>query len=424
MSNSLLLFHNQGHGRPIGKPEGWIPVTPPSGWDWVLPFTIQQNGRSFRPDPSFDLRTYAGISVTKTYYVDSVNGLDSNDGLSWGNAKKTLANVYSQGDYDRIYIAENSYFYKTERPTLWARNVEIIGVGPNIKITSCVDNQMTGGWSNVTGSVWVRNIGEYVGMVKDYSNIDSYGYPTILKEKSSVAQVAAVANSYYTDWPNTDLYVRTFDNREPDGDIHGYDTRALNQISDNRTVYFENVYFETAITVANLTAAGGMKAYLKDCTVNYATMLGASEVIFWNCLINCVGNSGIDGINADIRNAILNKHIEYNCTVFKGGIGSTDQLSTAHNGSYVVRIMGDYRDTGGQIFAEASNSKSWNLGVIAQNSAINVMFYVQSSNGRIWLDSCTVINSGTDIQADSSSIAYVRNFLPTAYTKLGTVLPY
>src|SRR5688500_5964140 len=105
----------------------WRKVTPPSGWSWTLPFTIQKRGRKFRPDASFNIQTRAGITVAKPYYVKT-DGSDAADGLSWSTAKKSLSTVLGLADVDRIHIAKGYYY----RNISWSgvtpgRSVEVIG---------------------------------------------------------------------------------------------------------------------------------------------------------------------------------------------------------------------------------------------------------------------------------------------------------
>jgi len=382
---------------------GWRNIPAPAGWTWELPFSIQDDGSSFRVDPAFDLQTHAAISVTKTYYVDQSTGDDGNTGADWDNALATLSAAQGKVDVDRIYV-RNSYFYRNQRVNWPARSMEIIGVGDNVTITSDGSNQI-GAWSPAD-SHYEATVVQYAGSVYDDANLDAFGDPTPLVAKASVAEVDAAAGSYYLNWGTKTIYVRTFDDRAPDSDLKFFDSIALYGVLDNVTVYVENVTIRHHLQLTNASATGGLKIYLKDCTLGYVTVKGATECIMQNCTVR--NNQLGDGTNYDDLNGIVTKAAEIDVISFNHGIDTTNQASTGHDGSLVVCINGLYHDVSGQCVADASaTTERWMLGSELYNSASGVGFYTQ---GKAWLDRVhSHDNANYDLQNSVGSTIYIRN---------------
>ena len=118
-------------------------LTIPVGMNIPLPFTIETDGTEYRLSEDFNIQERADITVVKTYYVDSVSGSNSNDGLTELTPLQTLTEANNKGDADRIYLKRNSYFYKNQRPTQISREVEVIAYGSGDKpvISSDTSNQ-------------------------------------------------------------------------------------------------------------------------------------------------------------------------------------------------------------------------------------------------------------------------------------------
>ena len=115
----------------------------PTGMNIPLPFTIETNGTSYRLSEDFDIKTRANITVNRTYYVDSVSGSNSNDGLTESTPLQTILAANSKGDADRIYLKRGSFFHKNQRTRQVTRPVEVIAYGTGNKpvISSSTSNQ-------------------------------------------------------------------------------------------------------------------------------------------------------------------------------------------------------------------------------------------------------------------------------------------
>lgn len=405
---------------------GFSAVSVPSGFLVTPPFTIQQSSTTYRVDPDFDLETYANISVTKTYYVDSVNGSDSNTGLSWAQAFKTLSKIQSQGDADLVYIAENSYFQKNQRSTQYTRNIKFIGLGTGAtrpRITADINNQ-TGAFSVHSGNCYKANITEYCGYAYDNSNINAFGNETALTAAASIAACIATPNTFFTDWPNTDVYVNLFDGRVPDANLILGDSLSMAVTADNRRQYFENIIFN-GIQLYNSTSTGGLKVYMKNCTFG-ATVFGVSEFIMQDCV--CYSRGGGDTVNYDLRNTIETVAYEINCNIMTQDLGTSNiQASTAHNGCTIVRIGGSYHNTGGQNVADVTGGvgQTWMLGCELYESVTGVGVYFSILTA--WLDGVYIHDNSIGIEAPSGTTVYyknLRNLTTTPTTGGGTFTPY
>jgi len=406
---------------------GFSAVSVPSGFLVTPPFEIQQSGTSYRVDPDFDLETYANIAVTKTYYVNSVTGSDSNTGLSWAQAFKTLSKIQSQGDADLVYIAENSYFQKNQRSTQYTRNIKFIGLGSGAtrpRITADVNNQ-TGAFSVHSGNCYVANIGEFVGYAYDNSNVNAFGNATSLTAAASIAACVATPNTFFTDWPNTDVYVNLFNGRAPDGSLILGDGTCMSVTADNRKQYFENIIFGSTVIYQNSTSTGNLKGYFKNCLIK-GTIVGVTEYIMQNC--DSFSRLGEDCMNYDIRNTVPTIAYELNCDLNTQALGTSNtQASTTHNGCTIVRVGGKYHDTAGQNVADVTGGvgQTWMLGCELYQSTSGVGCYF--SLLQAWLDGIYIHDVTTGIDTASGTTVYyknLRNLATTPTTGAGTFTPY
>lgn len=410
-----------GGKRSLLLNDPWRVVEQPAAAFSWLPFVIEQKGGIFRPK-RFDLQSYAGISVAKTYYVDRESGNDGNTGADWGNALATLNAAWGKADVDRVYVRDSVFYYSEvkDEPT---RNVETIGVG-TVMITSD-QGDTAGAWSLVDSHYeTVMGTNTYVGSVRDYSWPDAYGLPRPLTERASIAEVDANAGSFYFVYtpPNSNIYIRTYDDREPDDDLFYPAAGPFSRTADSQTLYFENLEFRPGMTIRNNSAAGGMKAYLKNCQFETMTIAGADVI-----LQDCLGQKGEyrsgDMVNIDVRNGVLSHVVEIDCIMrYNDAGGTSDQSSTGHNGCIIVRIGGEYYQISGQVVADVGGCYSWLLGCVLRDSVREeVGFY---TSGDAWLDRCEISGCDTyDLENAGAGRLYYRNLI-SAGNFSGDCQPY
>jgi hypothetical protein len=385
---------------PVLEPP-WQTVSPPSGWTWDLPFTIQRKGRLFRPHPAWSLRALAASG--KAYYV-SPSGSDSNDGLSWDRAYRSIWKASTQADAVVVYIQAGYYGYAHGFRGAANNASTFIGVGGQVIANNDLE---LSGWS-ANGSAYQVSTAHGVDCVLDWLNLDSNGYPTLYSEKTSLAEVQASPGSWWKDGAGNTLYVRCVDSRPPDANLRAYrNTAVMNVGADDRSLYFENITFEVSakssrhVRLYAATSAGGFRACFKNCvfrhcfsTYHMVQIHGVAEVIYQNC---SAYHSLMDGFNYDVLNTIVPKAIEIRCRACHCGNagGSTYNASTVHNGVNIVRLMGDYARCYGPSVADAGNCRSWNLGCVAHDSlspsgSSSTSFYLSAPAGSLmWLDRCT-----------------------------------
>lgn len=382
---------------------GWTNVPAPDGWPWTnMPVTVQQNGSRFRIDPSFDLRTHAGIVVNRAYYVDSVSGSDNNTGLNWAQSFKTFHNAFVQPDVDQINLATNSYFYKNQGVYgAWvSRNLEIIGHGPNVRITSNFANILTN-WTNACNHWETSLSAEYVQKIFDATNPDAWGYPGELTRVNSIAECDFLTNSFFRNYPIA-IYVHPWDGRRPDSALGFYEAQALGPVRDGVTTYLRNVTVDLWTTPENTTTNGGNKFYSENCNFSGFYTLGVDELIG-------IGNTyRRHELNYKQGNGRITRAIEVDCLSLRNIGDATTQSSTAHDGAYVLTVNGIYHGSSGQCIADASGSYRWALGTVVGNSSLSgVSFYTE---WRMWLDGCASIQNPVNIENTLGAKTYIRNF--------------
>lgn len=386
---------------------GWSDVAAPDSAFAYVPFTIQQSGATFRPDPTFNIRTRAAISVTKTYYLNTVTGLDANNGTTTSTPKKTWNNIITTGDYDRIIIQDGSMLIRSESSAQPTRSLEVIGEGTVLFTSSRANN--LGAWSLTAAqtNTYQSTVagGEFIARVFDEGHLDAHGKPTPYTSKTSIAQVEAAAGSYF--WSAGTLYVHTLDNDSPAAhtDLRYYDSSAAFWAKDNLTFYIENIQFRGGATFRNASAAGtATKVYLKGCTGHSLTVAGISEFIAQNCSFFTASG---DAANYDALNSVVTKAIEIDCECFDAGAVSTDQASTSHNACPIARIMGKYHHNAGQNVAEGTATvKAWLLGSELYNSTSGVGYHTP---GESYLDSVYIHDNATDLQTTVGGTIHKRN---------------
>lgn len=402
-----------GDGAGLTNLASWTDISEPEGWAWPLPFTVQQNGTNFRPSPAFDLQYHSAIGVTNTYYVAG-GGSDAAAGTSWATALATLGAAFAKANVDQVY-ASNVYSYRNQAAGVPARNVQVIGFGTNVFMTSDQANRAQT-WVQY-GTMWSNRFqGEFVSTVYDDLLTNIFGLSLLYTNQSTVLAVSNNPGSYF--WSGGSLYLRTKNDRTPvsDAGLRYYDSAAFGATLDNRKFYFENVNFRGGVVLNGNSSAGGFKAYFKGGSMMVLTAAGLAEVILQN--VN-VWNYLSDGANYDVLNGIPTKAIEINCDMgFIHGTAGNLQASTAHNGSTMVSIGGKYHDVPGQCIADAGvTTTRWALGVEVYNSRSGIGFYTE---GRMWLDHCwSHGNASFDVQNIAGAITYERNLVSGGLFDIG-----
>jgi len=219
-------------------------------------------------EESWDIRTHANITVTKEYFVDTVNGLDTNAGTRIAPFK-TWNKAAGLADVDRIVLLDGSYCTRTKSTTAPARSVEVIGEG-TVYLTSDHRDICTN-WASEGDSTYstVLTGGNFVQRVVDEGVVDANGNPTRYAAAVSAAACQSTAGSFY--WTSGTLYVHPADNRALSGNPVDDDLWLLDSLTraiqvDSKSFYFDNLQIRGGFRIRNNSSTGGLKSYFKSCT--------------------------------------------------------------------------------------------------------------------------------------------------------------
>ena len=392
----------------------------PSGMNIAMPFTIETSGSLYKISDDFDIKERANIAVSKTYFVDSVLGDDSNNGTSEATPFKTLTRVESNADADRIYVKRGSYFHKNERPISITRSVEVIAYGEGDKPVISADTSNQFGTFSQTDNYYSATAVDYVGRLIDTSVLDSDGQPRPYTMAASISDVNSTQGSFF--WVGNVIYVRTFDDRTPDSALIYLDNLAYRTRLDNTTQYFENIEFFSSVQLQNNTGAGGSKSYFLNCNLTYGghQVLGQDEAIFQNCKI--ISLSG-DAMNIDDRNSLVSNVYEISSFFSNYKNGQTNsQGSTLHAGSNALSINSTYTKTAGQCIGDTGTGQRYILGCSLGDSSTGVSLATQNN--------CFIEGSFLNkdlISIDISStgtVKYKNNAMDGGVNNLGTYTAY
>jgi hypothetical protein len=180
--------------------------------------------------------SYHGVLAVpgRAYYVDSVNGNDSNSGLSPSQAFKTIAHLTSADAAKPINtwkLAANSVWH--EQITVPRNNMTIEAYGTGtMPLLDASDPISSAAWTKTSGETYTYQITASPPLNNGATWVNVWENGAFLTYASSVAGVDATAGSYYvtseTSSPIT-LYVHPVGNTNPesDGNLYEYTNRQF-----------------------------------------------------------------------------------------------------------------------------------------------------------------------------------------------------
>lgn len=244
---------------------------------------------------SISLLTQEPLGIAYDYYVDSVNGNDSNNGLSLNSAFKTITKLMTKSlGGKRIGLVKGSTW--TEELDITEDNVTIEAVGSgNDPTFNCTDAVAGGAWSKTGG---YTNIYQFTGATNYipsrpvFNSIWEDG--TRLPHAASLAALDAAPGSYFVATHTTAtpvIYVHATGSGNPasNGKAYIYPTRSCGVDSYETT--------GTSITgikvQKNLCTDGGLRmglsSLVENCTVedgNKHNFLGRAGTNWIGCTAN------------------------------------------------------------------------------------------------------------------------------------------
>jgi len=195
--------------------------------------------------------------ATSTYYVDGVNGSDSNDGLSQANAWKTIGKAnegHSGGDTVNFLPAEyrESIYPKSGTADHYTQYVGL-GDREDIKI---LGSDEVAGWTQYSGNIYYATFrNDYRQRCPGVSDTDCWEDRQVwLDPESSIGALDGPSEVFY-DHDSSRVYVWTSDGQPPSSHTIECSSRATGPWHDEFTPYWPDSYSGNTsyVSVSNLT---------------------------------------------------------------------------------------------------------------------------------------------------------------------------
>lgn len=354
-----------------------------SGSTWVPNFNIWYDGTDMPTDNHI-----GGV----LWYVNPTTGNDANTGLSPAQALRTVSRAITLIDAqapgtnlnNTVFVSAGILFgtqWRTSNGrTPLNRNFALIGTGPtpnSVVLTSSPD-PATISWTNNGDGTFSTTLATAPEGCIDMGSIDSDGQFTRLNVATSLANLLSLSQGAWISG-NT-IRIKPIRAGAPDNQVLvptvGPGARFENFFSTNS--YWSNLCFAGVglnLQMVSLTANSvhrlvnvrivGYRQSTFDglsCTNTSATF--TMHVLMKNCRISyCTGDS------FNYNNNLLFA-LEDGCLSNESGffnVGS-NQGSTGHNGSDIIRVAGTYKNSGGQNIASVNaGSQDWIINCLLQN---------------------------------------------------------
>jgi hypothetical protein len=361
---------------------GVTPVTVPDGFPLTPPFNIFKSGSTYTTD--FNVDDYDFSEETDvTYYFSETAGVNGNSGLTPALPKLTIQNVISSlnaappaggatfvlmTDYANVTnvgvsaplfkIAWKSY---TEtRPKLSSRRLSqtFVSVGDD-----------TYSWTNASVPVAL--------FIVDETDLDSNGVAKRLEPLASQAAVQAspVGGVYFTDNGTSTVYFKLWDLRNAVGDpnIKTYVNRPFTPGHTNKEVFLSNLELDNSApfslvpTAANspATAVFDRCKFIHSQNNGFNCDAGPTDLVILHECETYQNNA--DGNNYGKRGSDLvgGQIIEIGCIANDNGYGTgvSENGSTTHEGTTIIRINGTYiGNKNRNVHDVNASSKTWMIG--------------------------------------------------------------
>ena len=369
----------------------------------------------------FDVSSYDPSENGVTYYVDAVNGDDSNDGLTPLTALAKISTAYAKPDVSCIILKAGIYIaVKNLSQQIIGKSIAIKGEpGKDVYIcqTSLTTLSAVSGYSGVYSGTRGNCSG-----VMDLKNKNADGDGILYTNASTLEDVQTTEGTWIL--TGGSIYIHTIDGRVPDADLLLFRSGDNIVAEGSLTLYLENlkVYGGNSPLRATATAASDhLRVFAKDCEFYYSytddndavMMQGAEIAIFQNCSAKYAKK---DGFNYHMAQNILPKAIEIGCVgAYNGNTeDNNDQGSTIHDGGSAIRVNGVYHDNiGSNVADQGTDTEAWMLGCVAYKSLAEGgqnSNYFTYDDVHHWLQSCVGFGSTTNVyKHNADSIVALRN---------------
>ena len=391
----------------------------PSDFDYESPVSVYSDGYHFITDFNADDYKNTGAGV---WYVSPTA---SGSGTSRKDPAQFVTAYDSANSGDTIILLEGKYYrgsggYVMPKIT---KSINIIAEGDGALMID--GNYVT--FTAVSGYTNVYSANRSLTRRVIDTSIEGkfFAYQSV----NSIQDVADTEGSYYIDG-NT-VYVHAIDGGDPTGKvcccIEYENTFDVDNSEQDVRLYVENVtlvgkYNGILINRKNVSrnldvCFNNVSVILCGNTTQNAINVRGGDAVFNNCKVISAYKDGINytGINT-LSDTCECSGLEINCVAAGCGKEQADNTqngSTAHSGSKVLRINGRYYDNKGASVADVhENTQSVNLGCIAYapdcEGLYSQNFSTQQAGAEMWLDSCIASGGQYDVFCYTGSTMHVK----------------
>lgn len=307
---------------------------------------------------NFDITQFRDDS-SPSYFIDYVNGSDSNDGLTLATAFKTMAhastqsarNVYTFVGGQRHY---NAYWFAIERPI----TIKTTDGSKAILIAGNEDDSAN--FVDQGNGVYLWTNAPDFRSIVDETIPNPYGQFDHIYPQSSAADVQTNGGYYYD---GTDLYVKLDDGRAVDSSVRFLDgaaTRRTRLGNTGVTTYIENIAFWGFNLYTGFNATSNQYLYRCELAYNafdpaFSAENGANG-FSRSYLVECLGHSAYDG---DIFSSSAANEVYHQDCVFcyADSLSGSRNASTSHVNALSVGVNSLYVDSWGRVVDDTSSEK-------------------------------------------------------------------
>lgn len=343
-------------------------------------------------------------NVTTTYYVDKINGLDSNNGLSSETAFKTLKKALTayttvkSGTVEIIVIGETT-FYSDELYGELLAKVPLIIKPLNESNRIVLNGGIQGiSWDKLDdgSNIYKCSTSVQVNGVINTTNKDDYGLYTGLTQAFSLSDCKDKENSFYIDSSDYLTAYINIGNEQPNENIlpvqKGYLFRFNHTTSTNECgVYLKNI---DTIGVSVYAAArsstssnnNDIEFIAENCIFQHGFSGNLLQISNYDIvyMVNCIGGYAYQDIFNYAGNYLPKSRkdnsaiCEINCKLKEGGFynknnSGNNNLSTAHDGINTIRLNTIGYNSEGPLVADVNGCRSILIGCNVNNYKENLL---------------------------------------------------
>lgn len=389
-SNKVIARFNQGQLTEVLGPSGEtsydstgnllpaMPSLPPAFDSLMATFdysgTISSGKMLFTTDYSVEEFFYP---FGYAYYVDTVNGNNTADGLTQATALKSLSAALNKSPMaTTIYLKGGTT--DTLETVINARQLTLISKDNSPAILSGALSVTAWATAAQTNTYSFATPAGVAGVV-DYSLVNSLGEPARLPLAVSAAALGTLnTGGYFSD--GTTLYVRTANGRKPDADVKVIKSNTGVAVTGKSVIYLGNINVvdtHFGIVAESLDTTNKPTVYGKDLLVKTTASLSNVNAFGANVYLeNVVGQYGLTGGSSyggdrqSISLGIASEFIELNCS-FSGFSVAGSVGSTAKRNSKGIRFNSTYQHCNGFLVQDFGvGTATANFNVYAANNQL------------------------------------------------------